>query len=381
MQHNQNTGVSFVKPPMNFNKNTPRAELQYCLGATLYMPGNRQMLKKLLGQGIAGLGAMVMDFEDALRAEDVPAAEANVLQHLSALAKAQQEDPTVVERLPLIFLRVRSPQQFEGFAKLLTPGQAAVLSGFVFPKFESENAQLFLDVLMQTRERLHCHLYGMPILEGPRIAYKETRMQELQTLKQLLKHYREVILNLRIGGTDFSALFGVRRGINHSIYDILPVRDCLSDILNVFNRSSDGYTLSAPVWESFLANKKDSLEQASARHIHASLLNRVPIVNEVVDGLLREVLLDKANGFVGKTVIHPSHLKYVNAMQAITREEFEDATQILNTDDGVVKGLNKMNEVKPHRHWARNTLMRAKAYGVVESEASYMKMLLNQEPQ
>ncbi len=376
MQHNQNTGIIFVQPPMSFTKDTPRAELQYCLGATLYMPGTKNMLDKLLGKGMAGLGSMVMDFEDALRAEDVPAAETNVLQHLTALAKAQQADATLAERLPLIFLRVRSPRQFEGFARLLTPAQTGVLSGFVFPKFDSENAQAFFDVLIDTRTRLQCPLYGMPILEGTRIAYRETRMQELFALKTILDAHRELILNLRIGGTDFSALFGVRRGINHSIYDILPVRDCLSDILNVFNRSNDGYTLSAPVWESFLVNKKDSLEQVSARHIHQSLLNRVPIVNEVVDGLLREVLLDQANGFVGKTIIHPSHLKYVNAMQAITQEAFEDATQILNTDDGVVKGLNKMNEVRPHRHWAKRTLMRARAYGVIESEASYMKMLL-----
>ena len=376
MQHNQNTGIIFVQPPMSFTKDTPRAELQYCLGATLYMPGTKKVLDKLLGKGMADLGSMVMDFEDALRVEDVPAAETNVLQHLTALAKAQQADATLAERLPLIFLRVRSPRQFEDFARLLTPAQAAVLSGFVFPKFDSENAQAFFDVLIDTRTRLQCPLYGMPILEGTRIAYRETRMQELFALKTILDAHRELILNLRIGGTDFSALFGVRRGINHSIYDILPVRDCLSDILNVFNRSNDGYTLSAPVWESFLVNKKDSLEQVSARHIHQSLLNRVPIVNEVVDGLLREVLLDQANGFVGKTIIHPSHLKYVNAMQAITQEAFEDATQILNTDDGVVKGLNKMNEVRPHRHWAKRTLMRARAYGVIESEASYMKMLL-----
>ena len=79
------------------------------------------------------------------------------------------------------------------------------------------------------------------------------------------------------------------------------------------------------------------------------MLKRIPIINNEVDGLLREVILDKANGFVGRTVIHPTHVKFVNAMQAVTREEYEDACQILGTGDGVIKSSNgnKMNEIKP----------------------------------
>ena len=89
-----------------------------------------------------------------------------------------------------------------------------------------------------------------------------------------------------------------------------------------------------------------------------------------------EVLIDKSNGFVGKTVIHPSHLTYVNGMQAITREEYEDALQILNTKDGVIKSVrsNKMNEVNPHRSWAKEILAKADAYGVIEDESHYLEL-------
>ena len=76
----------------------------------------------------------------------------------------------------------------------------------------------------------------MPILEGKAIAYSETRREELENLKLILDNYYKYILNIRIGGTDFSSLFGVRRGINISVYDILPVRDAISDILNFFSR-------------------------------------------------------------------------------------------------------------------------------------------------
>ena len=95
-----------------------------------------------------------------------------------------------------------------------------------------------------------------------------------------------------------------------------------------------------------------------------------------IDGLLREVSLDKANGFTGKTVIHPSHLRYVNAMQAVTREEYEDASQILDTTGGVIKSAksNKMNEINPHRSWARRITSLADAYGVVEDESKVLAL-------
>jgi citrate lyase beta subunit len=95
-----------------------------------------------------------------------------------------------------------------------------------------------------------------------------------------------------------------------------------------------------------------------------------------IDGLLREVIMDKANGFVGRTVIHPSHIKYVNALLSVTREEYEDALAISNSSEGgVFKGNNKMNEVTPHSSWAYKTLMRARAFGVIESAKSYWELL------
>ena len=63
-------------------------------------------------------------------------------------------------------------------------------------------------------------------------------------------------------------------------------------------------------------------------------------------------------------------------MMAITKEEYEDALQILNANGGVLKSLhsNKMNEVGPHRNWAEKMLFRAKAYGVVENQSSYIDL-------
>jgi citrate lyase beta subunit len=382
MKHNQhNTAFQFEHEPVEFNKLSEKNLLQFSLGGTLYMPGTKSVVDKILDRSFLHLKSMVMCFEDAIKVEDLEQAEVNALEHLDCISSALNSGELNVNDVPLIFMRVRNTEQFISFAQRLNEFQAQALTGFVFPKFYSNNAHLYLDQLKTLNTALGIKLYGMPILEGPTIAYRESRVGELTQLKTILDQHKDYILNVRVGGTDFSSLFGVRRGINSSIYDILPVRDSLSDILNFFNRPDDGYTVSAPVWEYFLAYKKDDIHEYLHDNIHRSLLNKEPILNEAIDGLLREVILDKANGMVGKTVIHPSHLKYVNAMQAVTLEEYDDAMQILETRGGVIKSgsSNKMNEVGPHANWARRIELRAKAYGVISSESDYMQLFLGED--
>jgi citrate lyase beta subunit len=379
MKHNQlASDFRFVCEPIEFSKFTEKALLQYCLGATLYMPGTKDITEKVLTCSFEGLTSMVMCFEDAIGEGDVSAAEDNVLRHLSALAQALADEDIAHEDIPLTFLRVRNTSQFRRFSQRLTPEQGAVLSGFVFPKFYSCNALEYLECLSSLQQRLDTPLYAMPILEGRDIAYIESRNAELLRLKELLNPFKDLILNIRVGGTDFSSLFGVRRNINSSIYNIMTVRDCLSDILNVFNRAGEGYTVSAPVWEYFLADISEDLSHLLEESIHTSLLNQNTIINPAIDGLLREVVSDNANGFVGKTIIHPSHLRFVNSMQTVTREEYEDAQQILNASGGVVKSAqaNKMNEINPHRNWAKRISLRAQAYGVIEDESCYLKLMI-----
>lgn len=377
MQHNTVSDPDiFFRPPQSFNRHSPRNLLRYCLGGTLYMPSTREVMQKIVSGGLSDVLSMVMCFEDAIRAEDLSTGEANVIKELGWLASQVKSGALSDDDVPLIFLRVRSVEQFQGFARKLTPELADILSGFVFPKFYSNNAHEYLDLLAELNETHGTTLYGMPILEGRDIAFAETRRTELLALMHKLRAYHKYILNIRVGGTDFSSFFGVRRGIGSSVYDILPVRDALADILNFFGRAKEDYVVSAPVWEYFLAYKRDDLEKVMQVDLHRSLRTNSQILNDAIDGLLREVVLDKANGFTGKTVIHPSHLRYVNAMQAVTREEYEDACQILDTSGGVIKSAksNKMNEINPHRNWARRIRYLANAYGVVEDERKVLAL-------
>lgn len=340
------------------------------------MPGTKDFSSKILNRELPGLTSMVFCFEDACPEELVPEAERNVLHLLDVLSSALDSEALTYDDLPLIFCRVRSQEQFEHFAEQLTLSRIRPLTGFNFPKFNAHNAEVYLYYLSKLNDRFGETIYGMPIIEDPEVAYRETRTGELVGIKKILDKYKDIILQVRVGATDFSSCFGVRRGVDYSIYDIMTVREILADIVNIFGRSND-YVISGPVWEYFRASKRMMFESLPSDHIEDCLLKRIPIVNHEIDGLLREVILDKANGFVGRTVIHPSHIKYVNALQAVTREEYTDAVNILkNGRGGVFKGEsgNKMNEVKPHTNWARKIYMRSRAYGVIENENDYIKL-------
>lgn len=374
MKHHQyNLNFRFLREPADFNKYTSRNLLQYCLGATMYMPGHKDFACAIIEKKNPGLTSMVLCFEDACKLEDVPAAEINSIALMDALLGAMDKGELAYSDIPLIFFRVRTPEQFRHFSAMIKPEHAKLITGFNFPKFNTLNGEEYYSHLEELNRRFEEILYGMPILEDSRIAYKESRVEELLGVREILDNHRELVLNVRVGGTDFSSCFGVRRGVNYTIYDVMTVRACLSDILNVFTRNND-YTVSGPVWEYFRANKGMKFDELPSYSLQDTLLKRTPIVNDVVDGLMRELILDQANGFMGKTCIHPSHLNYINGMLAVTKEEYDDALQIMSTSGGVVKGSKGMNEIGPHRSWAERVMMRAEAYGVIEDEASYMEL-------
>ena len=376
MKHHQyNPNFKFVVEPQSFDKYTDRETLQYCLGAARYRPGFKDFAPKILSNAMPGLTTIVLCFEDACPEDRVLEAEENVHRLLDTVTTAVEEGALSPDKVPLIFVRIRNLAQFKHFGEGLTKHQVKSLCGINFPKFNAENGYEYYAYLLDLNERFGEIIYGMPIIEDPEVAYKESRMQELIGIKKILDKYHDLVLQVRVGGTDFSSVFGVRRGVDYSIYDIMTVRECLADIVNVCGRNND-YVISGPVWEYFRAPKELMFEELPKHGLEDYLMKRIPIVNNEIDGLLREVILDKANGFVGRTVIHPTHVKFVNALMAVTKEEYDDACMILGTSGGVVKGsgANKMNEVKPHTNWARKVINRAKAFGVIENEGAYVKL-------
>jgi citrate lyase beta subunit len=93
--------------------------------------------------------------------------------------------------------------------------------------------------------------------------------------------------------------------------------------------------------------------------------------------------MDISNGLTGKTIIHPTHIRPVQALNTVTLEEYLDAKSIVYQADGktgVMKSSyqNKMNEIKPHLYWAEKILLKSEIYGVLHEEYTYIDILQNE---
>jgi len=93
--------------------------------------------------------------------------------------------------------------------------------------------------------------------------------------------------------------------------------------------------------------------------------------------------MDITNGLTGKTIIHPTHIRPVQALNTVTYEEYLDAQSIIsqaNGEIGVMKSAfqNKMNEIKPHYYWAQKVLLKSEIYGVLNEEYTYIDLLTNE---
>ncbi|MFD0827888.1 HpcH/HpaI aldolase/citrate lyase family protein [Neobacillus sp. M.A.Huq-85] len=374
----------FYQKPQDFNKFVNRELLSYGLGATLYMPATRPNIhQEILSKKHEGLTSLVIDLEDAVGDLEIGRAEEKLVKELSKLFEELNRQFLRFEDLPLMFIRIRDCRQFQRLKEKL--GKAIkLLTGVVLPKFSSEDGEVLLKLVREIHSPQH-PFYAMPILETAKVIQKETRLDELLKIKKLLDQNRELILNVRIGATDFSGLYGIRRSADTTVYDIAILRDCIADIINIFQRGDDPYIVSGPVWEYFSAKErmlKPQLRQTPFRERYGDegLKLRAELIDQNMDGLIREVLMDIANGLTGKTVIHPSHIKTVQALNVISFEEYMDACTIVEAAGGhlgVVRSgfANKMNEIKPHYVWAKKILLKSQLYGVLHAEVTNIDLI------
>ncbi|AOK91471.1 HpcH/HpaI aldolase/citrate lyase family protein [Paenibacillus polymyxa] len=383
---------------MEFHNHSPKSILAYAIGAALYMPATRSEVAEEIKNGKhEGLTTVILDLEDAIGDQQVGQAEQSLAQQLLQLLSYVRTGMMSEQQLPLLFVRVRSVEQLERLLNGL--GESlSLLTGFVLPKFSSDNGRAYFALIAEYNRNMHTGagsesnmpvLYGLPILESSKIIYRETRWNELLSIKEILDEYQEYVLNVRIGATDFSSLYGLRRSPDITIYEIAVIRDCIADIINLFGRVGSNYVISGPVWEYFSHRERVFKPQLRVSPFEDALGKpgrhlRMDFISDAVDGLIREVMMDKENGIIGKTIIHPSHIKPVQAMYAVTHEEYMDALEIVERNDGslgVFKSTyaNKMNEIKPHLNWAHRIINRSKVYGVLHEQQHFVSLLPNHE--
>ncbi|MGQ4377319.1 HpcH/HpaI aldolase/citrate lyase family protein [Streptomyces sp. SAS_267] len=368
----------FHREPGVFSSDSPARVLAAALGATLYSPATRPTLADdIVKQTTRGVVSMVLCLEDSIDDSEVVGAEENLVRQFTDLA-----DRPDTGELPLLFVRVRHPEQIPDLVRRLGPA-VRLLSGFVMPKFTEERGTPFLEALADAEAASGRRLFAMPVLESPELLYRESRVETLEGISRAVDKYRDRVLALRLGVTDFCSSYGLRRAPDMTAYDVQVVASVIADVVNMLGRADGtGFTVTGPVWEYFRAQErmfKPQLRRSPFLEGQAEEL-RERLLEHAMDGLLREIALDQANGLMGKTCIHPSHVLPVHALSVVSHEEFSDAQDILRPErggGGVLRSAytNKMNEVKPHRAWAERTLLRAEVFGVAHEDIGFVELL------
>ncbi|MFF8189947.1 HpcH/HpaI aldolase/citrate lyase family protein [Streptomyces bobili] len=367
----------FHREPCSFDADSSARVLSAALGATLYSPATRPRLADdILKQAGRGVVSMVLCLEDSIGDEDVEEGEENLVRQFTDLAARPGLEP------PLLFIRIRTPEQIPDLVRRLGPA-VRLLSGFVFPKFTEARGIPFLEALAGAELASGRRLFGMPVLETPELMYRESRVDALEGIARAVEKYRSRVLALRLGVTDFCSSYGLRRAPDMTAYDVQIVASVIADVVNMLGRADGtGFTVTGPVWEYFRVPErmfKPMLRHSPFLEGQAVEL-REKLIEHAMDGLLREISLDHANGLLGKTCIHPSHVPAVHALSVVSHEEYGDAADILRPErggGGVLRSAytNKMNEVKPHRAWAERTMLRAEVFGVAHEDVSFVDLL------
>ncbi|MET7472832.1 HpcH/HpaI aldolase/citrate lyase family protein [Streptomyces sp. NPDC005648] len=367
----------FHQEPCAFDADSPARLLSAALGATLYSPATRPRLADdIVKQAALGVVSMVLCLEDSIDDADVVAGEENLVRQFADL------DARGGDRIPLLFIRVRTPEQIPDLVRRLG-ASVRLLSGFVFPKFTEERGIPFLEALAGAETASGRRLFGMPVLETPELMYRETRVDALEGIARAVEKYRDRVLALRLGVTDFCSSYGLRRAPDMTAYDVQIIASVIADVVNMLGRADGtGFTVTGPVWEYFRVPERmfKPLLRTSPFLEGQAVELREKLIEHAMDGLLREISLDQANGLLGKTCIHPTHVLPVHALSVVSHEEFSDAADILRPErggGGVLRSAytNKMNEVKPHRAWAERTMLRAEVFGVAREDVSFVDLL------
>ena len=292
----------------------------------------KNIVGKIKSNSIDCLTSVAFCLEDSIRDDALKDAEETLIKILQDLQSQKN--------LPLIFIRVRSPEHLQDVHEKLSDLKN-ILTGYIFPKFDLKNAEKYSEIISEINRDREKIFYAMPILESEMIAEISSRNKNLATIKNILDAIKNYVLNIRVGVNDLSSFYGLRRDVKHTVYDVGVVRDILIDILNIFAKD---YVVAGSVWNYFFDGEN----------------------NFWAEGLKKELELDRLNGFIGKSAIHPSQLPYIFESLKVTESDLADANQILNwksNSHGVVKGSGRMNELKCHLKWAERIKILNEIYG------------------
>lgn len=358
----------FYKKPEAFDNTTKKNQLRYALGATLYLPATKYIAPYLLEKRYSHLTSFVMCFENLIEERNINIAEKTLLNTLRTLKMAENENRINKDELPLFFIHVRDPLQFERLYELLIKEKDIIsyISGFFLPKFNSNNADAYLSTIKKIR-LISEYIYALPIIESKEIISLASRISELITLEKTIFEYRDMILGIRIGGSYINSVLGVNSLEAMSIYDVGITASIIYDIINSFiNLSYEDIAIYSSSWDKKITSFQTVSKSSNAFDQNKVIYNHAFTHDPSLDGLIREILLDKLNGCVGKTVVYPNQISIVNALYSVERKDYELALSINSSNE---PSLNYGEQIN-NKIWSNKILSLSKIYGVLNENYS-----------
>lgn len=358
----------FYKKPEAFDNTTKKNQLRYALGATLYLPATKYIAPYLLEKRYSHLTSFVMCFENLIEERNINIAEKTLLNTLRTLKMAENENRINKDELPLFFIHVRDPLQFERLYEILIKEKDIIsyISGFFLPKFNSNNADAYLSTVKKIR-LISEYIYALPIIESKEIISLASRVSELITLEKTIFEYRDMILGIRIGGSYINSVLGVNSLEAMSIYDVGITASIIYDIINSFiNLSYEDIAIYSSSWDKKITSFQTVSKSSNAFDQNKVIYNHAFTHDPSLDGFIREILLDKLNGCVGKTVVYPNQISIVNALYSVERKDYELALSINSSNE---PSLNYGEQIN-NKIWSNKILSLSKIYGVLNENYS-----------
>ena len=358
----------FYKKPEAFDNTTKKNQLRYALGATLYLPATKYIAPYLLEKRYSHLTSFVMCFENLIEERNINIAEKTLLNTLRTLKMAENENRINKDELPLFFIHVRDPLQFERLYEILIKEKDIIsyISGFFLPKFNSNNADAYLSTVKKIR-LISEYIYALPIIESKEIISLASRISELITLEKTIFEYRDMILGIRIGGSYINSVLGVNSLEAMSIYDVGITASIIYDIINSFiNLSYEDIAIYSSSWDKKITSFQTVSKSSNAFDQNKIIYNHAFTHDPSLDGFIREILLDKLNGCVGKTVVYPNQISIVNALYSVERKDYELALSINSSNE---PSLNYGEQIN-NKIWSNKILSLSKIYGVLNENYS-----------
>lgn len=290
------------------------------LGATMYMPATHNELWEVTqGYKYSDLKSIVVCLEDSVRQDELEIALSNLKKLLERINCSEFKNNRVA-----VFVR---PRNLEVAKRIVDWGLNHCFNGFVVPKFLIKDFDAWHELTKQQKNVMLTLETG----EYFDMGYVSEVKQALNSVKN------RNILCLRIGGNDLLSSLNLRRPKHCTIYDT-PVGQLIPQLVGQFVPS--GYELSSPVFE----------------HI------------ENIELLKKEIALDKVNGLLAKTAIHPDQLVLIQNEYKVSSNDYYEAQLILDADAKSVFKINgSMLEPATHRNWAEQIRLRSQLYGVIET--------------